>query len=40
MLWPEGKKLLKLPHKFKKYVNLLSENQRGMVNVVHDPEHS
>jgi len=36
----KGKKMLKLPHKFKKYVNLLHENQKGMVNVFHDPKHS
>jgi hypothetical protein len=37
--WPEGKKMLILPHKFKKYVNLQGENQRSMVDVVHDSEH-
>jgi hypothetical protein len=36
---PEGKKMLKLPHKFKKYVNLHNEfdRKKGVADVVNDP---
>jgi len=33
----KGKRMLIIPHKFKKYVTLQYENQRCMVNVFHDP---
>jgi hypothetical protein len=38
--WPEGKRMLKLPHKFKKFVFLHCENQRSVVDVYHVAEHS
>jgi hypothetical protein len=38
-MWPEGKKMLKLPHKFKKFVNLHNEfdRKKGVADVVNDP---
>jgi len=33
--WPEGKKMLKIPQRYKKYLNLQSENKRGLDNVVY-----
>ncbi len=36
----KGKRMLIIPHKFKKYVTLLNENQRSLVNVVYDSEYS
>jgi hypothetical protein len=36
----KGKKMLKIPVKFKKYVNLLSENKRSMAHVLYGSEYS
>lgn len=38
--WPEGKKILKIPYKFKKFVFLHNENKRSMVDVFHDTINS
>ncbi|MCK9281553.1 MAG: hypothetical protein M0P71_13085 [Melioribacteraceae bacterium] len=38
--WPEGKKLIKIPHRYKKFVNLHHENQRGMAHVFYGSEYS
>lgn len=34
---PEGKRLIKLPRKFKKYLTLKYENERRMADVSYDP---
>lgn len=38
--WPEGKKMLKLPYKFKIFLNLKCENQRSMAHVLYGSEYS
>lgn len=37
---PEGKRLLKIPQRYKKFVFLHSENERILANVANDAKHS